>query len=91
MERKLSSLWAKKNRNASGMCEWLPLSVHLNDTMAICRLIWDHWLSDGVKEFMINSIKTNGEVSMTKRNPQEVCANFWALYTILERQRHIFS
>ncbi|MFR9278596.1 MAG: HD domain-containing protein [Ezakiella coagulans] len=42
MERKLSSLWAKKNRNASGMCEWLPLSVHLNDTMAICRLIWEH-------------------------------------------------
>ena len=63
MERKLSSLWAKKNRNASGMCEWLPLSVHLNDTMEVCRLIWEHWLSDGVKEFMINSIKTNGEVS----------------------------
>lgn len=63
MERKLSSLWAKKNRNASGMCEWLPLSVHLNDTMEVCRLVWEHWLSDGVKEFMINSIKTNGEVS----------------------------
>lgn len=63
MERKLSSLWAKKNRNASGMCEWLPLSVHLNDTMEVCRLIWEHWLSAGVKEFMINSIKTNGEVS----------------------------
>ena len=63
MERRLSSLWAKKNRNASGMCEWLPLSVHLNDTMEVCRLIWEHWLSDGVKEFMINSIKTNGEVS----------------------------
>lgn len=63
MERKLSSLWAKKNRNASGMCEWLPLCVHLNDTMEVCRLIWEHWLSDGVKEFMINSIKTNGEVS----------------------------
>lgn len=63
MERKLSSLWAKKNRNASGMCKWLPLSVHLNDTMEVCRLIWEHWLSDGVKEFMINSIKTNGEVS----------------------------
>lgn len=63
MERKLSSLWAKKNRNASGMCEWLPLSVHLNDTMEVCRLIWEHWLSDGVKEFMINSIKTNVEVS----------------------------
>lgn len=63
MERKLSSLWAKKNRNASGICEWLPLSVHLNDTMEVCRLIWEHWLSAGVKEFMINSIKTNGEVS----------------------------
>lgn len=63
MERKLSSLWAKKNRNASGMCEWLPLSVHLNDTMEVCRLIWEHWLSAGVKEFMINSIKTNVEVS----------------------------
>lgn len=63
MERKLSSLWAKKNRNTSGMCEWLPLCVHLNDTMEVCRLIWEHWLSDGVKEFLINSIKTNGEVS----------------------------
>lgn len=85
MERKLSSLWAKKNRNASGMCEWLPLSVHLNDTMAISRLIWDHWLSDGVKEFMINSIKTNGEVSSfdDKEKPaRSLCAFLGAVHDI---------
>lgn len=85
MERKLSSLWAKKNRNASGMCEWLPLSVHLNDTMEVCRLIWEHWLSDGVKEFMINSIKTNGEVSNfdDKEKPaRSLCAFLGAVHDI---------
>lgn len=85
MERKLSSLWAKKNRNASGMCEWLPLSVHLNDTMAICRLIWEHWLSDGVKEFMINSIKTNGEVSNfddREKLARSLCAFLGAVHDI---------
>lgn len=85
MERKLSSLWAKKNRNASGMCEWLPLSVHLNDTMEVCRLIWDHWLSDGVKEFMINSIKTNGEVSNfddREKPARSLCAFLGAVHDI---------
>lgn len=85
MERKLSSLWAKKNRNASGMCEWLPLSVHLNETMEICRLIWYHWLSDGVKEFMINSIKTNGEVSSfddREKPARSLCAFLGAVHDI---------
>lgn len=53
-------LWAKKNR-----CEnapmWLPLMIHLEDTMEICGRLFDNWLSDGTKDFLINSIDTGVE------------------------------
>ena len=43
-----SLLWAKKKDNA-GKFWWLPLSMHLQDTMAVMRFLWQHWLSTGTK------------------------------------------
>ena len=49
------SLWAKKNR-INNQPMWLPLMVHLNDTMEVCGRLYDEWLSTGVKNLMAESI-----------------------------------
>lgn len=41
------SLWAKKSK--TGDLLWLPLSMHLADSAAIAKKLWNRWLSDGVK------------------------------------------
>lgn len=43
-------LWAKKNR-VKNQPAWLPLMVHLEDTSKVCALLYDRWLSQGVKDF----------------------------------------
>lgn len=50
-----SLLWAKKKDNA-GKFWWLPLSMHLQDTMAVMRFLWQHWLSMGQKEIIVKSL-----------------------------------
>ena len=50
-----SLLWAKKKDNA-GKFWWLPLSMHLQDTMAVMRFLWQHWLSTGQKEIIVKSL-----------------------------------
>lgn len=51
MDKQLLWLWAKKNR-VHDVPMWLPLTVHLQDTMQVCGLLYEHWLSDGIKEFL---------------------------------------
>lgn len=50
-----SLLWAKKKDNA-GKFWWLPLNMHLQDTMAVMRFLWQHWLSTGQKEIIAKSL-----------------------------------
>lgn len=50
-------LWAKKNR-VDNVPMWLPLMVHLNDTMEVCGFLCDHWLSQGVKDFLLDAIQS---------------------------------
>lgn len=57
MINKLDALWAKKNRDKNNLPVWLPLKTHLNDTKEAMAFLWEHWLSDGVKKFIINSIE----------------------------------
>lgn len=54
------SLWAKKEEKNSRFY-WLPLSVHLTDTMNVSRWLWNNWLSDGQRNFCINSINPSNE------------------------------
>lgn len=48
-------LWAKKQDRDGAFC-WLPLPVHLRDTMQVAGLLWEHWLSDGVRAQIIRSL-----------------------------------
>lgn len=41
------SLWAKKGKQ--GSMEWLPLPQHLADAAATSCILWDQWLSDGLR------------------------------------------
>lgn len=51
-------LWAKKNRVESKPM-WLPLLVHLEDTANVCGLLYNHWLSQGVKDLLMDSVVTD--------------------------------
>lgn len=55
MER---ALWAKKNR-LENTPVWFPLTVHLHDTMEVCVYLFDHWLSDGVKDFLADALESD--------------------------------
>lgn len=59
MINKLDALWAKKNRDKNNMPQWLPLKTHLNDTREAMRFLWEHYLSRGVKDLIIKSMKTD--------------------------------
>lgn len=53
-------LWAKKNR-VDNQPMWLPLMVHLDDTSKICGLLYDRWLSQGVKDLLMDSVLSDVE------------------------------
>lgn len=52
---KVQSLWGKKS-DREGVFKWLPLRQHLFDTMNVSLLLWNHWLSNGQKQLIMNSI-----------------------------------
>ena len=41
-------LWAKKERN--GEQYWLPLIMHMEDSVAVARYIWQNWLGKRAKQ-----------------------------------------
>ena len=53
-------LWAKKNR-VDNQPMWLPLLVHLDDTSKLCGLLYDRWLSLGVKDLLMDSVISDAE------------------------------
>lgn len=59
MINKLDVLWAKKNRDKNNVPQWLPLKTHLNDTRETMGFLWEHYLSQGVKDLIKNSMKTD--------------------------------
>lgn len=57
------SLWAKKEEKESQFY-WLPLPVHLEDTMHVSKWLWMNWLSESQREFCIRSISVpNADVA----------------------------
>lgn len=57
---KAGALWAKKN-DCSGTFSWLPLTVHLQDTMQVVGFLWNHWMSQGQRDGIISQIKNGNE------------------------------
>lgn len=54
------SLWAKKS-DRNGRLEWLSLEQHLYDTKMIAGLLWEHWLSRGQRNFIIQSLQASSD------------------------------
>ncbi|MCB5082603.1 CRISPR-associated helicase Cas3' [Streptococcus mutans] len=52
------NLWAKKQED-HGKFLWLPLIQHLEDTKNITGLLWEHWLGEGQKKLIENSLKSD--------------------------------
>ena len=57
-QKLIANLWAKKNRDENGKPMWLPLQVHLNDTMEVCGLLYEHWLSLGAADFLQKALES---------------------------------
>ena len=55
-ENILSMLWAKKKELANQFY-WLPLTVHLTDTMGVMKFLWQHWVSEGQKNNIIKTLE----------------------------------
>ena len=52
--RVAQSLWAKKSKD--GNLLWLPLTAHLADSAALAKVLWNHWLSDGLKQVIATGL-----------------------------------
>lgn len=48
------SLWAKKAND--GTLLWLPLWVHMADSAEVARMLWNQWLSNGVKQAICSEV-----------------------------------
>lgn len=59
------SFWAKKQEN-NGIYEWLPLKQHLLDVTEVSLMLWHHWLSNGQRELVINSLDSPTEAIAVK-------------------------
>lgn len=55
-----TSLWGKK-KEKDGQYYWLPLEQHLLDTSNIMIQLWNHWLSEGQRKFILDSIHDSEE------------------------------
>lgn len=52
------NFWAKK-REDKGQLLWLPLMQHLEDTKNVAGLLWEHWLGDGQKKLITDSLESD--------------------------------
>lgn len=60
-DKLINSLWAKKEeRNARYL--WLPLTVHLEDTMNVSRWLFANWLSESQRELCSQGLKGCGNI-----------------------------
>lgn len=55
-----NTIWAKKDEK-NGVFYWMPLTVHLEDTMNVSGWLWNHWLSDGQRQYLLCQIQESGE------------------------------
>lgn len=55
-------LWAKKKRIDDSFY-WLPLYIHLDDTGKLMGLLWEHRLSQGVRDLVFESLSVENDIS----------------------------
>ena len=54
LSRQTSVLWGKSGPKDSDL--WLPLHLHLADTAAIARILWDEWVPKGTKKSIAKGV-----------------------------------
>ena len=59
-DKSVMALWAKKEEHA-GRLFWLPLTVHLTDTMNVCRWLFEIWISNSQRTFCLESMQPSDE------------------------------
>lgn len=62
--RNIDNLWGKKS-DKEGIFLWLPLSIHLMDTMGVSKLLYEQWLSEGQRQLIKDSLKISDELDST--------------------------
>ncbi|NLU36778.1 MAG: CRISPR-associated helicase Cas3' [Clostridiales bacterium] len=60
LSKAAQSIWAKKSSRHGNML-WLPLCVHMADAAYVARRLWNQWLSEGVRQTIIDGIKDEDE------------------------------
>ena len=58
-------IWAKKSEK-DGKWEWLSLTQHLIDTRCVTSLLWQHWLTDGQKQIVLDAINSINDLDGQK-------------------------
>ena len=53
--------WAKK-KEMNGQFFWLSLKQHLEDTKNIAGLLWEHWLCEGQRKLIEESLDDSSEI-----------------------------
>ncbi|PWG60243.1 CRISPR-associated endonuclease Cas3'' [Bifidobacterium catulorum] len=62
LSRGARALWGKTDR-LDGQ-RWLPLYVHMADSMAMAERLWDHWLPDGTRALIARNL---GDETLARR------------------------
>ncbi len=60
MQDRQDVLWAKK-AYIDGSYYWLPLLVHLEDTMNTAGWLWNHWMTEGQRQNLVNQMNIQDE------------------------------
>ena len=63
MSKILDLIWAKK-KEENNLYYWLPLKQHAIDTMDVMDYLWEHWISDGQKELLLQMYEVYSEDSL---------------------------
>lgn len=58
-DKLINSLWAKKEESNARYL-WLPLTIHLEDTMNVSRWLFANWLSDSQRELCSQGLRGCG-------------------------------
>ena len=58
LSKRAESIWAKLDHGSDS--GWLPLHVHMRDTVSVSLRLWDEWLSESTKMLLSRQIENEG-------------------------------
>jgi hypothetical protein len=58
---KAAYIWGKASKTDDGEQYWLPLWMHLQDTMGVSQKLWDYWLPENIKSLLSQDLHLTQE------------------------------